>query len=88
MFGITENLLLRYLLWILYMTTLVTIAALIVRKISPQAAGSGVGEMKVVLKGVVLKGNLTHISKSNFSRYKDFLMHYLNASHEAIISQI
>jgi H+/Cl- antiporter ClcA len=45
------------------MTTLVTIAALIVRKISPQAAGSGVGEMKVVLKGVVLKGNLTHISK-------------------------
>jgi len=61
MYGITENLLVRYLLWVLYMTTLVTIAALIVRTISPQAGGSGVGEMKVILGGVVLKGNKSQL---------------------------
>lgn len=54
--GITENPIILYLLWNLYMISLVTTSALICRKMSPQAAGSGIGEMKVILRGVVLKG--------------------------------
>ena len=35
------------------------IAAAIVRYVSPQAAGAGVAEMKVIIRGVVIKEYLT-----------------------------
>lgn len=38
---------------------MVMIAAMVTRYISPQAAGSGVAEMKVVIRGVVIKEYLS-----------------------------
>lgn len=55
MYGITDMVVYQLLLWVAFTVTLVLIAAIIVRYISPQAAGSGVGEMKTILRGVVLK---------------------------------
>lgn len=51
----TESVVYQYTLWLIYLISMVMLAAIIVRSVSPQAAGSGVGEMKVVLRGVVLK---------------------------------
>lgn len=48
-----------YLVWTGYSTGLVMIAAIITRYISPQAAGSGVAEMKVIIRGVVIKEYLS-----------------------------
>ncbi|XP_054160906.1 chloride channel protein 2-like [Oppia nitens] len=49
----------QYLIWIAFIMVLAMISTLLVRYVSPQAAGSGVGEMKVVLRGVVLKEYLS-----------------------------
>lgn len=43
-------------LWTLFTVVMVLISAIVTRFLAPQAAGSGVSEMKVVLRGVVLKG--------------------------------
>lgn len=45
-------------LWILFTVLMVLASAAVTRFLAPQAAGSGVSEMKVVLRGVVLKGKL------------------------------
>ncbi|RWS31260.1 chloride channel protein 2-like protein [Leptotrombidium deliense] len=49
----------QLLAWTAFTVTCITLAAVIVKLISPQAAGSGVGEMKVILRGVVLKEYLS-----------------------------
>lgn len=53
---LTDIFALNYAFWVLYMLVLVLISATITRYFSPQAAGSGVSEMKVILRGVTLKG--------------------------------
>lgn len=45
--------------WASFSVTLVMIAAIIVRYVSPQAAGAGVAEMKVIIRGVVIKEYLS-----------------------------
>lgn len=56
---ITDNVVYQYTLWVLFTVTMIMIAAVFVRVVSPQAAGSGVSEMKVILRGVVLKEYLS-----------------------------
>ncbi|KAI1283153.1 Chloride channel protein 2 [Halotydeus destructor] len=41
--------------WAMYTVTMVMVAAIICRYISPQASGAGVAEMKVIIRGVVIK---------------------------------
>ncbi|CAM5179129.1 unnamed protein product [Eretmochelys imbricata] len=45
---------LQYFSWVLYHTGFMTVAAGVAKYISPQAAGSGIPELKVTLRGVVL----------------------------------
>ena len=45
--------------WTGYSTALVMVAAVITRYVSPQAAGAGVAEMKVIIRGVVIKEYLS-----------------------------
>ncbi|KAM9111632.1 LOW QUALITY PROTEIN: chloride channel protein ClC-Kb-like [Pangshura tecta] len=45
---------LQYFAWILYHTGLMMVSAGVAKYISPQAAGSGIPELKVTLRGVVL----------------------------------
>lgn len=53
----------NYLIWIFFVVVMASAAALVTRLISPQAAGSGVAEMRVVVQGVVLK---EYLSKKTF----------------------
>lgn len=53
---VTDIFMYKYIIWIVFTVTLIMISAILVRVVSPQAAGSGVAEMKVILRGVVLKG--------------------------------
>lgn len=46
-------------IWTVHSVTLVMISACIVRYVSPQSAGAGVAEMKVIIRGVVIKEYLT-----------------------------
>ncbi|CAG2115079.1 unnamed protein product, partial [Medioppia subpectinata] len=55
--SISDEFVYKYLLWIAFSVCLILSSAIFVRYVSPQAAGSGVGEMKVILRGVVLKGS-------------------------------
>jgi len=48
-----------YLIWTGHAILLVMFAAVTTRYISPQAAGSGVAEMKVIIRGVVIKEYLS-----------------------------
>lgn len=48
-----------YLIWTGHALALIMIAAMVVRYVSPQAAGSGVAEMKVIIRGVVIKEYLS-----------------------------
>ncbi|XP_040275412.1 chloride channel protein ClC-Kb-like [Bufo bufo] len=45
---------LQYFSWVLYHTLLMTVSAGVAKYIAPQAAGSGIPEIKVTLRGVVL----------------------------------
>ncbi|XP_064090567.1 chloride channel protein 2-like isoform X2 [Macrobrachium nipponense] len=56
---LTDHVALKYLAWISFPVCLVLFSAGIVHLISPQAAGSGIPEMKTILRGVVLKEYLT-----------------------------
>ncbi|RWS01979.1 chloride channel protein 2-like protein, partial [Dinothrombium tinctorium] len=49
----------QYSIWVAFTVICILTSAVIVKYISPQAAGSGVGEMKVVLRGVVLNEYLS-----------------------------
>ncbi|XP_047550471.1 chloride channel protein 1 isoform X4 [Lutra lutra] len=53
------NLPLQYLVWVTFPLTLILFSALFCHLISPQAVGSGIPEMKTILRGVILKEYLT-----------------------------
>ncbi|XP_007550159.1 chloride channel protein 1 isoform X2 [Poecilia latipinna] len=53
------NVPLQYLAWITYPIILVVFASLFCHLVSPQAIGSGIPELKTILRGVVLKEYLT-----------------------------
>ncbi|XP_008826841.1 chloride channel protein 1 [Nannospalax galili] len=53
------NLPLQYLAWVTFPLILILFSALFCQLISPQAVGSGIPEMKTILRGVVLKEYLT-----------------------------
>uniref|UniRef100_A0AC35U8C5 Chloride channel protein n=1 Tax=Rhabditophanes sp. KR3021 TaxID=114890 RepID=A0AC35U8C5_9BILA len=54
-----DNIIYTYLVWITYGMFLVTVSAVFVHYIAPQAIGSGIPEMKTILRGVILKEYLT-----------------------------
>uniref|UniRef100_A0A4X2M8J5 Chloride channel protein 1 n=1 Tax=Vombatus ursinus TaxID=29139 RepID=A0A4X2M8J5_VOMUR len=53
------NLALQFLAWVTFPLTLILFSALFCHLIAPQAVGSGIPEMKTILRGVVLKEYLT-----------------------------
>ncbi|KAJ3598025.1 hypothetical protein NHX12_001539 [Muraenolepis orangiensis] len=53
------NIPLQYLAWVSYPMILVTFASLFCHLVAPQAIGSGIPELKTILRGVVLKEYLT-----------------------------
>uniref|UniRef100_A0A8C4D934 Chloride channel, voltage-sensitive 2a n=1 Tax=Dicentrarchus labrax TaxID=13489 RepID=A0A8C4D934_DICLA len=57
--GLDSNLLLQYIAWVTYPVVLITFSAGFTQILSPQAVGSGIPEMKTILRGVVLKEYLT-----------------------------
>nr|XP_055058505.1 chloride channel protein 2a isoform X3 [Misgurnus anguillicaudatus] len=57
--GLHSNLLLQYLAWVTYPVVLITFSAGFTQILAPQAVGSGIPEMKTILRGVVLKEYLT-----------------------------
>ncbi|KAM9274968.1 chloride channel protein 2 [Cariama cristata] len=57
--GLDTNVLLQYLAWVTYPTVLITFSAGFTQILAPQAVGSGIPEMKTILRGVVLKEYLT-----------------------------
>ncbi|XP_040202975.1 chloride channel protein ClC-Kb-like isoform X2 [Rana temporaria] len=52
--ALDQYLYLQYFSWVLYHVVLMCISAAVAKYISPQAAGSGIPEIKVTLRGVVL----------------------------------
>ncbi|XP_053548756.1 chloride channel protein 1 isoform X1 [Bombina bombina] len=57
--GVSHNVWLQYLAWVSYPLILILFAAIFCHLVSPQAIGSGIPELKVILRGVVLKEYLT-----------------------------
>ncbi|KAI1883078.1 hypothetical protein AGOR_G00241540 [Albula goreensis] len=57
--GLGSNVLLQYLAWVAYPVVLITFSAGFTQILAPQAVGSGIPEMKTILRGVVLKEYLT-----------------------------
>ncbi|XP_053535179.1 chloride channel protein 2 [Ictalurus punctatus] len=57
--GLEGNMVLQYLAWITYPVVLISFSAGFTHIVAPQAAGSGIPEMKTILRGVVLKEYLT-----------------------------
>ncbi|KAI5618744.1 chloride channel, voltage-sensitive 2b [Silurus asotus] len=57
--GLDSNMVLQYLAWITYPVVLISFSAGFTHIVAPQAAGSGIPEMKTILRGVVLKEYLT-----------------------------
>ncbi|TRY96199.1 hypothetical protein DNTS_009400 [Danionella cerebrum] len=53
------NIPLQYLVWVFYPMVLILFASLFCHLVAPQAIGSGIPEMKTILRGVVLKEYLT-----------------------------
>ena len=64
---------LRYIAWVSLPVSLVLFAAGFVQVVSPQAIGSGIPELKTILRGVVLKEYLTaktFIAKPSIGKLK------------------
>ncbi|XP_072297591.1 chloride channel protein 2a isoform X3 [Eucyclogobius newberryi] len=57
--GLGSNLPLQYIAWVTYPVVLITFSAGFTQILAPQAVGSGIPEMKTILRGVVLKEYLT-----------------------------
>ncbi|TNN01269.1 hypothetical protein fugu_010651 [Takifugu bimaculatus] len=57
--GLDSNIFLQYLAWVTYPVVLITFSAGFTQILAPQAVGSGIPEMKTILRGVVLKEYLT-----------------------------
>ncbi|UYV79502.1 CLCN2 [Cordylochernes scorpioides] len=56
---LTQHILLQYLAWVSFPLILILFSAGFVHVVAPQAIGSGIPEMKTILRGVVLKEYLT-----------------------------
>ena len=56
---IVDNVYLQFLAWVSLPVLLILFSAGFVNIVAPQAIGSGIPEMKVILRGVVLKEYLT-----------------------------
>ena len=50
---------LSYIIWVTFVVLLICCSALFVHYVAPQAIGSGIPEMKTILRGVVLKEYLS-----------------------------
>lgn len=59
---------------------MILISAFITQAFSPQAGGSGISEMKVILRGVVLKGNIHQKMNVNLFHFL-FLKNILLSKH-------
>uniref|UniRef100_A0A8D2L5W1 Chloride channel protein 2 n=1 Tax=Varanus komodoensis TaxID=61221 RepID=A0A8D2L5W1_VARKO len=57
--GLDANIFLQYMAWVTYPVVLITFSAGFTQILAPQAVGSGIPEMKTILRGVVLKEYLT-----------------------------
>ncbi|XP_061776358.1 chloride channel protein 2a isoform X2 [Nerophis ophidion] len=57
--GLDSNMFLQYIAWVTYPVVLITFSAGFTQILAPQAVGSGIPEMKTILRGVVLKEYLT-----------------------------
>ncbi|XP_066457594.1 chloride channel protein 1 [Eleutherodactylus coqui] len=57
--GVAHNVWYQYMAWVSYPLVLILFAAVFCHLVSPQAIGSGIPELKVILRGVVLKEYLT-----------------------------
>ncbi|XP_054596231.2 chloride channel protein 2a isoform X3 [Nothobranchius furzeri] len=57
--GLDSNMLLQYIAWVTYPVVLISFSAGFTQILAPQAVGSGIPEMKTILRGVVLKEYLT-----------------------------
>ncbi|KAM4702759.1 chloride channel protein 1 [Rhinophrynus dorsalis] len=57
--SLSPNVWLQFLAWVSYPIILILFAAVFCHLVSPQAIGSGIPELKVILRGVVLKEYLT-----------------------------
>ncbi|XP_037123066.1 chloride channel protein 2-like isoform X3 [Syngnathus acus] len=57
--GLDSNVFLQYLAWVTYPVVLITFSAGFTQILAPQAVGSGIPEMKTILRGVILKEYLT-----------------------------
>uniref|UniRef100_A0A673NKK2 Chloride channel, voltage-sensitive 2b n=1 Tax=Sinocyclocheilus rhinocerous TaxID=307959 RepID=A0A673NKK2_9TELE len=57
--GLDSNVILQYFAWVTYPVVLISFSAGFTHIVAPQAAGSGIPEMKTILRGVVLKEYLT-----------------------------
>ncbi|XP_038145166.1 chloride channel protein 2a [Cyprinodon tularosa] len=57
--GLDNNMALQYIAWVSYPVVLITFSAGFTQILAPQAVGSGIPEMKTILRGVVLKEYLT-----------------------------
>ncbi|XP_010225434.1 PREDICTED: chloride channel protein 1-like, partial [Tinamus guttatus] len=53
------NVAMQYLAWVTYPLVLILFAAIFCHLVSPQAVGSGIPELKTIMRGVVLKEYLT-----------------------------
>ncbi|XP_071428002.1 chloride channel protein 1 [Pithys albifrons albifrons] len=53
------NVPLQYVVWVAYPLALILFAAIVCHLVSPQAVGSGIPELKTIMRGVVLKEYLT-----------------------------
>uniref|UniRef100_A0A8C0BS25 Uncharacterized protein n=1 Tax=Buteo japonicus TaxID=224669 RepID=A0A8C0BS25_9AVES len=53
------NIPMQYLAWVTYPLVLILFAAIFCHLVSPQAVGSGIPELKTIMRGVVLKEYLT-----------------------------
>uniref|UniRef100_A0A672PCZ6 Chloride channel protein 1-like n=1 Tax=Sinocyclocheilus grahami TaxID=75366 RepID=A0A672PCZ6_SINGR len=56
---LSGNIPLQYLIWVFYPMVLILFASLFCHLVAPQAIGSGIPELKTILRGVVLKEYLT-----------------------------
>ncbi|KAF3848135.1 hypothetical protein F7725_021163 [Dissostichus mawsoni] len=65
--GLDSNVFLQYLAWVTYPVVLITFSAGFTQILAPQAVGSGIPEMKTILRGVVLKEYLTFKTFSSAS---------------------
>lgn len=54
-----SNIATTYVVWVSYAVSLVFMSAAFVHYVAPQAIGSGIPEMKTILRGVILKEYLT-----------------------------